>query len=433
MLRYGVKFFLVKATKFLFFLFLLLIPTQLGRHFWPEWSYVLGIRVDYLSPTLYLVDIIWILLFLVEILKIKIPQFKQIGIFSLKKKESLLSFKNLLIVGFVGVNVLVAVNPWVAIYKWVRVFQVLITIFYFRKNKKLVKINLIKVIPCWVIFESLLAMAQIANNGSLNGVFYWLGERSFSFNTIGIAQISVMGRGLIRAYGTFSHPNSLAGFLLVSLVFWYWIKTTLPYFGKGWFKNVWWWVVLWFGFLGILVSGGRTIWLLTFGVILALSLLITKNKANFFSLIFLLLGILSFVLALVNLEYPLSNFLGGWDVAGVTKRMQLNVAAIKMIKESPWFGCGLGNFLVKLPEFQKNSGVYWLQPVHNILILVWSEVGLLGLFFVFLFFNKVINWKKMNFVFKAILVVVLISGMVDHYWLTLPQNIWLLAIVVGLF
>jgi hypothetical protein len=95
------------------FLFLLLIPTQLGRHFWPEWSYVLGIRVDYLSPTLYLLDLIWLVLFGNEILK----NYKKISI------KKYLKFEYLVILGFVGVNILIAVNPWVAVYKWLRLFQ----------------------------------------------------------------------------------------------------------------------------------------------------------------------------------------------------------------------------------------------------------------------------------------------------------------------
>lgn len=444
MVTFGVKGFLAKATKILLFLFLLLMPTQLGRHFWPEWSYVLGIRVDYLSPTLYLVDVIWILFVIFNFQFLISKKNKPSALRAPPLTGRLFNFRNLLIIGFVVMNVLVSINPMVAIYKWLRIGQLLITFFYFRKNKELIKENLIKIIPIWIIVESLLAIAQIANNGSLNGIFYWLGERSFSFNTIGIAQISVLGRGLIRAYGTFSHPNSLAGFLLIGLLLWWWIKPTLnPSLDKEGLKfiNIWWWVVLWFGFLGILVSGGRTIWFLAFGLILAFIILGMKGKRDKLSLIFLILGILFFVLALVNLEYPLGNFLGGWDVNGMNKRMQLNVAGLRMIKVSPWFGVGLGNFLVRLPEFQRNSGVYWLQPVHNILILAWSQIGTLGLFLGFLFFNKYIGLSlsggislrsKNNFVFKIILGVVLISGMVDHYWLTLPQNVWLLVVVLGL-
>ena len=396
------------------FLFLLLIPTQLGKHFWPEWSYLLGIRVDYLSPTLYLLDLIWLILIGSNFLK----NYKKIAF------KKYLNFKYFLVMGFIGINILIAVNPWVAFYKWLRMVQILITFFYFKKNKTLIKGKLVKAIPCWIIFESLLAVTQMAKSGSLNGIFYWFGERSFSFNTIGIAQMSVLGNGLIRAYGTFSHPNSLAGFLLVALLLWYWLREKI--------NKTWWWVVFWFGFLGIIVSGSRTVWILTLGLIFWFLLKNIKNKANSIGLILLFLGVIVFGLRLVNMEYQISDFLGGWDSNGVEKRTQLNWAGLKMVKESSWFGVGLGNFLVRLPEFQKNNGIFWLQPVHNILILIWSEIGTLGLFLLFLLFNKNFVWKKINWIFKIILVVVIISGMVDHYWLTLPQNVWLLVLVLGI-
>lgn len=394
------------------FLFLLLIPTQLGKHFWPEWSYVLGIRVDYLSPTLYLLDLIWF--------GFIIFNFKKFNF----KKEKVFNFKTLIVLGFVGINVLMAVNPWVAVYKWLRVAQIFITFFYFIKNRIEIKDKLTKIIPCWVILESLLAMAQMAKNGSLNGIFYWLGERSFSFTTIGIAQMSVWGNGLVRAYGTFSHPNSLAGFLLVGLLLWFWLRERI--------NKTWWWMVFWLGLLGILVSGSRTIWVLTLILILGFLLKNIKNKISLIGFSLLFLGMIIFGLRLVNMEYQVSDFLGGWDSDGISKRVQLNIAGFKMIKESPWFGVGAGNFLVRLPEFQKNNGIFWLQPVHNILILAWSQVGTIGLFLLFIFFNKNFVFKKINWIFKIIFGVIIISGMIDHYWLTLPQNVWLLVLVLGL-
>jgi len=394
------------------FLFLLLIPVQLGKHFWPEWSYILGIRIDYLSPTLYLLDLIWLILFILN--------FKKFNF----KKENIFNFKTLIILGFVGVNILMAVNPEVVVYKWLRIGQLLITFWYFKKNKTEIKNKLIKVIPCWIVFESLLAVAQMAKNGSLNGIFYWFGERSFNFNTIGIAQMSVLGRGLIRSYGTFSHPNSLAGFLLVSLLLWYGFKEKI--------KPIWWWTVSWFGFLGIMVSGSRTIWLLTLILILCFLLKNIKNKANLIGLVILFLGMIGFGFYLINKEYQVSDFLGGWDINGIEKRVQLNLAGLKMFKETPLVGVGLGNFLVRLPEFQKNNGVFWLQPVHNILILILSEIGLFGLFLGWWFLKENFKWRKINWIFKIILGVIIISGMVDHYWLTLPQNVWLLVLVLGI-
>ncbi len=60
--------------KILFLILLAFLPVQLGRHFWPKWSYVMGLRIDYLSPTIYLTDILVFLilfLWLVESLGVK--------------------------------------------------------------------------------------------------------------------------------------------------------------------------------------------------------------------------------------------------------------------------------------------------------------------------------------------------------------------------
>ena len=44
--------------RIFFFLLIVFLPTQLGLHFWPEWSYVLGRRIDFLSSTLFITDIL---------------------------------------------------------------------------------------------------------------------------------------------------------------------------------------------------------------------------------------------------------------------------------------------------------------------------------------------------------------------------------------
>jgi hypothetical protein len=46
-----------------------------------------------------------------------------------------------------------------------------------------------------------------------------LGERYFTISTPGIAKVAMQGKEILRAYGTFSHPNSLAGFYLLQYVF----------------------------------------------------------------------------------------------------------------------------------------------------------------------------------------------------------------------
>ena len=416
-----------KLSKTLLFLLLLFIPTQLGKHFWFDWSMVLGIRIDYLSPTLYLVDLVWIVLFILEI---SITKFQ---VFQTNDKKQLPILKTLLIIVFVLINILVAQSRWIAVYKWLRVGQLVWFGYYVFKNKNLVEKMLTKVLPIWIVVESVLAVGQIAKGGSLNGFWWWLGERSFDFNTIGIAQMSVANNGIVRAYGTFSHPNSLAGFLLVSLILW------VKYFAllrPSSYGRVKWWFVTWLGIIGIILTGSRTIWLLSLLSIVWLLWGNFRNIKNKGKILFLIAILFFSIYKMIDFNYPFRSFLGGWDENGLLKRGQLNLASIEMFEKSPLFGVGAGNFLVNLPDYQKNNQIFWFQPVHNIGLLLLSEIGILGLLifgFKSLFFKTIKNLIKNNDkIMLLILGVIFLSGMVDHYWLTLPQNMWLLVLVLGL-
>ena len=183
--------------------------------------------------------------------------------------------------------------------------------------------------------------------------------------------------------------------------------------------------------MGIFLAGSRTVWVLTFGVIvfwISKSEFVFKTKIKF-GLLFLVLSLI--LIKIINFNYPLENFLGGWDENGMMKRGQLNLAAIEMIRESPWVGVGMGNYLVNLPDFLKTNHIFWLQPVHNIFLLLVSEIGILGLMGVVWLLAK-IKWNKLIEWDWIILGVMLITGMVDHYWFTLPQNMWLLSLVLGI-
>jgi len=394
------------------FLFLLAIPTQLGRHFWPEWSQVIGMRVDYLSPTLYLVDIFWTIWIT-----------GKYRYFNFKK---LVNFENLIFLLLIGVNVIVAGNRWVAIYRWVRIIQWIVTIKLIKNEELRIKNYLKWILPIWVITESLLGLTQVLNGGSIGGIWYWIGERRFSFSSIGIAQMSLFGEGLLRAYGSFSHPNSLAGFLLIVWCYWQRNKN----------KNFNYWIVYWIAILGILVSGSRWVWGITF-IIFNLKFLIFKNKLRVKDILgrcLVMVGLASVVLGMISVNYRLSDFFAGWDSDSLNKRKTLFVAGIKMVKENPLLGIGAGNFVVKLPQFQKSNNFFWLQPVHNMFLLAWVEIGLLGIMAIGYKLVKCLEYPKLikNKKNWVILGLIVMTGMVDHYWLTLPQNSWLLAVILGI-
>ncbi len=394
--------------RFLTFFWLLLIPTQLGRHVWLNESSVLGIRVDYLSLIFYATDIAWLLWVWTQRKKIKIE----------------LNFFVLIMLLFMGINVIFAEAKVVAVYRWIRIWQWWLTWQLVILNKLKIKEYLLKIVPWWIVGESFLGLAQIVKGGSINGLLWWLGERRFVYGGIGIAQMRILDEAWIRAYGTFSHPNSLAGFLLLA---WWWFRRQ-----KSKINQVWYWVVSWSAVLGIILTGSRTVWVMSLGMLIA-EQFINKKKfwldKKFLGNTFLICGVVMLILGVVSIDYRVSDFLGGWDVSSLQKRELLGVAAVRMIKASPLFGVGAGNFMVSLPKYQVGN-FYWMQPVHNIVLLIWSEIGLIGIV-MFLILGaemvKKINWRKCWW----LLVIVGITGMVDHYWVSLPQNSWLLAIILG--
>jgi hypothetical protein len=52
----------MKLHQKIFWLLIFLLPVQLGRHFWPDFSFVLGLKIDYLAPTVYLTDLLVLLI-----------------------------------------------------------------------------------------------------------------------------------------------------------------------------------------------------------------------------------------------------------------------------------------------------------------------------------------------------------------------------------
>jgi len=399
------------ASKFAFLLF---IPSQLGRHFWLRESYVSGIRVDYLSPAFYFLDLIWILLFLGAVFdrKIKIDWSKR---------------RWFLVLGIVMINVFLAERGWIAVYKWLRWGQWFLMIEIIRKEKKTVWRLLEWCIPLWILIQVGLGWGQILKNSSVGGVWWWLGERSFNLIGSGIARVSVSGVEFLRAYGSFSHPNSLAGFLLVSLFLWWNFKKKRSSGGR----KIWWWVVWWMGIMGLTITASRVVWLVGGGVLVWE---VIKKKVTGWR------GIIGLGMIGMGLGMTVTGVfssVGGWDLLSIEKRMALFRVGTQMFRDSPLFGVGLGNMVGILPEYWVNEPVIrgWLQPVHNIYLLFLAEAGVFGfLGLAWLVREKIIKRRKRTIKRMVLvsLLVIFLTGVADHYWITLPQNWWLMGLVIGL-
>jgi len=406
-----------------FYLTVLLIPTQLGFHSWPDWSFILGRRIDYLSPTLYLTDIT---IFITLLLWICYPQKNP-----LKKiwHHRCFLFIFLLLGLFVVENIGVSLSPFAALYKWMKVVEYVLLGVYIYKTKPNIHTTIF-IISIAVVYSSILAIVQFYLQHSIGGILWVLGERSFTIDTPGIARMNwcnfshVQCHELLRPYATFSHPNVLGGFLatVLPIILFGFIQTYKQLQAP---KKIFFAVSISIGIFALALSFSRSAWVAGVIGMFATSVLLRKTK----SFIWIMMGAVATGVGLVSLPYVQMLIEPN---ESVQLRLHLADAAIKMWRSYPLFGVGANNYLVRLPQVLQLRDLYFLQPVHNIYLLLLSETGIVGFFLfgylLFLSFSKKILQTD---IWSISLAVLLFLGFMDHYPLTIQQGQLLFVFVLS--
>jgi hypothetical protein len=427
MIQYS-QFSIQRLHQRLFFLLLVLLPTQLGLHFWPQWAHLLGRRIDYLSPTLYVTDVLTIFVLLSWFVE-RFPRIMnhELGIMrKMRRKLSLSSFiihNSLftLLILFVVFNIWFATSPWVAVYKWVKVAEFVGLGWYIIKTRPDLSWVTFP-LSIGVLYSSVLAITQFILQHSVGGPLWLLGERSFTVTTPGVARLDVP-QLLLRPYATFPHPNVLGGFLAVLL-------PVMMHNTKR--KKLYDLLTITVGLLALCITFSRSAWIVG-GVAIALSSARIMNyefrimkKALFAGFVlFIILYSLFMIQGSLTIQRTDESF---------ERRIELNQAAIRIWQHSPLVGAGLGNFLVELPKFTDAREVNFLQPTHNIYLLLLSETGMVGLvLFLWLVWRGILgNADNKGNMRRISLIVLLVLGLVDHYPVTLQQGQLLLTVVIGL-
>ncbi len=428
----------------IFFWFLLaLLPTQLGVHFWPAWAMVLGRRVDYLSPTISLTDI---LLFLTVgtflIFNLKFSIFRQFSKFKIEifNKKSLVFIAAFI---FLVLNVLLAESKPVAMYTWLKVAEFVGLGWYIVRTRPTLA-TIVTPLSVGVLYSSVLAVAQFILQRSVGGPLWWLGERTFDAATPGIARTVWYGRELLRSYATFPHPNVLGGFLasLLPLL----VMSLMGLMGPmSQRKKLFCIITIVFGSMALLLTFSRSAMVVgAMAMVITLFMSHSRESGNPVFVLNWIRGLvprmtmtvrLLFAFTIITLVFS-SWFLVqsfGNESESVVVRQQLNAAAITLWQSSPLFGVGMGNFLVRLPEVLPSRTIYFLQPVHNVYLLLLVEAGVAGFLpFLWLLWRSFQNFKFQISNFKLSLLVFLLLGLVDHYPLTLQQGQVLLTVLVGM-
>ncbi len=422
-----------KLKTSLFYFTLLFLPTQLGKHFWPSFAFLEGIKIDYLSPTLYLTDISTLFLFFLSLTSIR----KRFIFSAISQPKIIIFLGFILLLLFVS---LISLSPQEVIYGLIKllemIFFAIVCAKYIQNKKSFTKV--VYLFSIGVLIESGLAIGQSIHQSSLGGWWYFLGERTFTAQTLGIANAAIHGILLLRPYGTFSHPNVLAGYLVISLcLIASWVVLNFRRLNLA--KRIYFLLLFLSGICALILSLSRVA-ITAFVIVGVLFLLFNRaivHKNRFHLLFFILLFILV-VLFISPLGYRFLQL--SLTDETYTLRRTLALESLQIFWLHPLLGVGLQNFLPALIKLHPDTPLSFLQPVHNIYLLTLSQTGIIGAiyFLSFLFKTYSLLLKKIkhnaprSMISLTLLSLVLFIGLFDHYFLTLQQGQLLFAFILGL-
>ena len=116
--------------------------------------------------------------------------------------------------GFLFLTLFFSKLPTISLFRYIKIIELLSLFAIFRQKILRPRVAIFAFL-IGALFELILTLLQLVQKHSLQGLFYFFGERNLNLSLPGIAKASLNGVEILRPYGTFSHPNSLAGFYLL--------------------------------------------------------------------------------------------------------------------------------------------------------------------------------------------------------------------------
>jgi len=412
---------LLKVSALLFYIFVFLIPFQIDVVVYTPAIFDSGNFNPYTSVFYHLADIVFLLSLIVWGISIFKGEVKQ----KLTYGKWTIFILLMLFTLICETAVLFAGDEVLSLMLVVRLVEMLFLYLYMVND--VVKIDIIiNVFIASVSFQAVIAIMQYINQGAIG--LHSFGEPAINSQTPGIAKMDIGNAKIIRAYGTFQHPNILAGYLVTGI-----FLALYRIFQKEYIA----YPIVALLLAGLILTFSRSaILALIVGVLVLVSI---KNIKMSFKYILLGGSLLILFIVIFDLEQTiLSKFLFT-DSASFNDRVFYFSIAKKMFYAHP-FGVGLGNFTLMMPDFTSLKLAPWdFQPVHNIYMLLSNEIGIAGLtafvlllvfFTIHLFFSQ--RKSTLRVFLIAILVAITVIGLFDHYPISLYQGEVLLFFIFGL-
>ncbi len=441
---------LKKIYSFLLLIFLFLLPWQ-TRVFWHYGELNSGYW-EYGTFSIYATEILlWAILLLFFIQHFVKKEFW----IRLKEKKSRAPLVLILFLLSLGISVVLSKNFWVSYNYVFHVLEAMALMTVLARENEKTKYQT----ALWsgAVLQSALAIYQFLTQQVWASK--WLGMAGQEAQNLGPSVVEFADQRWLRAYGSFGSPNSLGIYLAVLFVLGLVLYLKSDSAKKKIITSAGQLIIL----SGLLLSYSRAAWLAALAGILCLFVILSKSchsekseeslsdqtnydrqrsytalrmtiKKDFIKQIIFAGAVIIFW---VVIFYPVFtarfNTANRLEAKSISERKGQYAEAVSFVKINPIFGIGPGAYTYALFKKYPTLAAWQYQPIHDVYLLVLVEIGLAGVVFLFFLFKRLFGLiVKKNLIYVPVVIVLIFSGIFDHWLVSMYSGIIFLWTIVGL-
>ncbi len=281
------------------------------------------------------------------------------------------------------------------------------------------------------LVQSIIALQQLFQQKIVANK--WFGIAEHLTETLGTSVVEFMDQRFLRVYGLLPHPNILAGFLFLTIfsAIYLWIDIHSEKKKEKWinFLNtnnikevIFILITLVLSTYALLATFSRSAVLaLIISLFSVLLINIFKNKWIIVQIIIKYIVLFIVIFYSFNLYFPnLWNvrleITGRLEAQSIEERVDSFSQINLQDTQHTIFGQGLGMNTYFTYNTNNLSNAYDAQPIHNIFILLFAEIGIIGVFILLSIVKKIIeSASDIDLISSSILLGFAIIGLFDHY------------------
>ena len=426
MIKFSISKKYTSIPEYLFYLFVFLLPWQTRWIFHD--SFYQGEVFEYGRISLYSFDIILI----VSLLYCFIVELKNLTVKKLRIFNIALALYCLIVL----LSVIWADEKLIALYWGIRMLLGW-GLFCLIQKIDFSRLRLAIVVVIAGAMQGLLGIWQFLDQSVWQSK--WLGMAGQNARDLGASVVEFGLERWLRAYGSWPHPNIYGALLVLAFAAVIYLITKI----QSKYHQLFLIFSSSFISLGILFSYSRAAWL-GFGLVFIAGIIwlyktvkdewLKKFAQRLWLYLFLLLALFTWATwPIIKTRLHLGE-ITRLETISTMERAAGYRAAKEIIKDNFLLGVGVGNYADELKERYPDEPVWYIQPVHNITLVIFGELGIIGFLMVILLNCYIIKllFKKRAQGYFGVLIIVYCLLLFDHFWWTTGSGMYILWLTAGL-